>query len=262
MKKLFVLLLSVVLLIRCNSNSSSESSPAKNPVSDSSTIASTHDTLLQKGCYTYDGNGSTINFEITGVVGTEITGKLNYSLKEKDSNSGTFKGVLSGDTLFGSYTFFSEGVESTREVAFLVKDKQLIEGVGELNATGTAFKDRNTIKYSSDMPLKKTDCSLSKADCIYKNGRAFSKLNQKCIELSTLETKLLPMQESTKANVDTLYVLFDSTRSKAELILPGKNEGMVLNKTSEGNWRNGDYKLIAWKGYVVQFKNKAVFCGE
>lgn len=261
MKKLFALLLSVVLLTRCNNNSPSEPPPALNSVSDSSIVASVSNNLLQKGCYTYDGNSSRINFEITE-VGTEITGKLYYSLKEKDSNSGTFKGVLSGDTLLGNYTFSSEGVESTREVAFLVKDNQLIEGVGELNATGTAFKDRNIIKYGPDMSLKKTDCNLSKVDCVYKNGKAFSKLNQKCLELSTLATKLRPMQEGAMVKGDTAYVLFDSTRLKAELFLPGKNEGIVLNKTSEGNWRSGEYKLIAWKGYVVQFKNKAAFGGE
>lgn len=103
---------------------------------------------------------------------------------------------------------------------------------------------------------------MTKADCIYKNGKAFSNLNRKCLELATLETKLQPMEEGSMTNSDIAYVLFDSTQSKAELFLPNHNEGLILKKTSEGNWRSGDYKLIAWKGYVVQFKNKAIFGGE
>lgn len=58
------------------------------------------------------------------------------------------------------------------------------------------------------------------------------------------------------------FLLFDNTKSKAELFLPNANTGMVLNKTSNGNWSNGDYKLIAWKGYVVQLKGKPIFGGQ
>ncbi|MDD7886099.1 hypothetical protein [Flavivirga sp. 57AJ16] len=67
-------------------------------------------------------------------------------------------GKLNGDTLFGEYTFMSEGIESKREVAFLIKDHQLIEGYGELNEDRTAFVDKNNISYTSTMPLTKTDC--------------------------------------------------------------------------------------------------------
>lgn len=58
------------------------------------------------------------------------------------------------------------------------------------------------------------------------------------------------------------FLLFDHTKSKAELFLPNEDEGMVFNKTSNGNWSKGDYQLIAWKGYVVQFKEKHIFGGQ
>lgn len=255
MKKIFTLLFIVASFVCCNSSNPSEGPTTPKPATDSGN-------LLQKGCYTYNDSNNVISFEITE-VGAGVTGKLMYALKEKDSNTGTFKGVLTGDTLFGNYSFLSEGVESSREVAFLVKDKQLIEGVGELNTSGNAFKDRHAINYSSSgISLSKTDCNLAKTDCIYKNGKVYSNLNQKCLELTTLKIKLQPMQEGAAANGDPAYVLFDSTQSKAELFLPGQNKGMILNQTSSGNWRSGDYKLIAWKGYVVQFKSKAIFGGE
>lgn len=42
---------------------------------------------------------------------------------------------------------------------FLVKDNQLIEGYGDLNEDGTKFKDVNSIKDTSTMPLTKVDCN-------------------------------------------------------------------------------------------------------
>lgn len=53
----------------------------------------------------------------------------------------------------------SEGTESKREVAFRVKDNQLIEGYGPMNENGDAFTDKSSIAYSANMPLKKTDCN-------------------------------------------------------------------------------------------------------
>lgn len=113
--------------------------------------------ILEKGCYTYNAHGNTVNFEITD-IGDSILGNLSYAYSGKDRNTGTFKGHLNNDKLIGDYTFRSEGVESSRQVAFMVKDNQLIEGYGELNGEGTAFKDSNTLTYSSTMPLTKTDC--------------------------------------------------------------------------------------------------------
>lgn len=113
---------------------------------------------LEKGCYSYDANGSTVLFEITQTGGS-ILGNLTYAFSGKDKNTGTFKGNLKNDKLIGDYTFQSEGRESIREVAFQVKGGQLIEGHGDLNEKGTAFKDPNNIIYSSTMPLSKTDCN-------------------------------------------------------------------------------------------------------
>ncbi|MCG2462263.1 hypothetical protein K8352_15995 [Flavobacteriaceae bacterium F89] len=112
---------------------------------------------LEKGCYSYNSNGNSISFEITE-TGDAILGNLNYSLSGKDSNSGTFKGDLNGDKLFGTYTFISEGHQSTREVAFLVREDQLIEGYGNLTHEGTTFKNRDDVSYTSTMPLTKGEC--------------------------------------------------------------------------------------------------------
>ncbi|GLU43407.1 hypothetical protein [Allomuricauda sp. NBRC 101325] len=113
--------------------------------------------ILEVGCYTYDANGNKIELEITQ-SSDSIIGQLNYAFKEKDANSGSFSGMLQDSILMGSYTFTSEGIESSREVAFLWKDGQLVEGFGKLDETGTKFKDKEAINFSSSMPLTKTDC--------------------------------------------------------------------------------------------------------
>lgn len=112
---------------------------------------------LDKGCYVYNSNGSSISFEITE-TGDSIIGNLDYRLSGKDGNTGHFKGKLVGDKLIGAYTFMSEGSESTREVAFLVKGDQLIEGYGELVNDGSTFKNKDAVSYTSTMPLIKSDC--------------------------------------------------------------------------------------------------------
>lgn len=112
---------------------------------------------LVKGCYLYNENGSMVNLEITKSE-NPVEGNLTYAFAEKDKNAGTFKGEFNDGKLLGTYTFQSEGVDSQRQVAFMLKDNQLIEGYGELNEDGTMFNDVNAIHYSSTMPLSKTDC--------------------------------------------------------------------------------------------------------
>ena len=55
------------------------------------------------------------------------------------------------------------------------------------------------------------------------------------------------------------FILIDDAKSMTELFLPNSNKGIAMDKTTEGNWSNGDYKLIAWKGYVLQKNGQAIF---
>lgn len=154
MKKIIILSLITLTISSCKDNNENRKSTddETQPITEKESTTS-----LKTGCYSYNDGKSIINFEITE-TGNQINGNLTYELDEKDSNKGTFTGNTSNDKLFGIYTFKSEGIESSREVAFMIKDNLLIEGYGELNESGNAFKDRKTIKYVSKMPLKKTDC--------------------------------------------------------------------------------------------------------
>jgi len=153
MKKLIILSLLAISLTSCKNNTKEQETTEEKEVMTTEEPSA----MLEVGCYSYNTNNNNVNLEITS-LDNGVSGKLTYALAEKDSNSGTFNGELSDDKLIGEYTFMSEGVESKREVAFMIKDNQLIEGYGELNETGTAFVDKSNINYTSTMPLSKTDC--------------------------------------------------------------------------------------------------------
>ena len=109
-------------------------------------------------CYFYDANGNKIELQLQ-YNDEEITGILNYTLLEKDKNTGTIKGKIENNILLAEYTFQSEGMQSTRQVAFQFIDNKLVEGYGEMNDDGTHFKDVTKLKFTSNMPLSKVDCS-------------------------------------------------------------------------------------------------------
>lgn len=154
MKKLAVLFFTALTMLNCkNKEEKTENSTPQEVVTEEKTTSS-----LDFGCYIFDDGKNNVSFEITE-NGSEIKGNLIYAYAEKDKNSGSFFGKLNEGILIGKYTFQSEGKESVREVAFKVDGDKLIEGYGDLNEDGTAFKDATNLNFNSKMPLTKTDCN-------------------------------------------------------------------------------------------------------
>jgi hypothetical protein len=139
----------VFLLIGCKK----EGTPTETPVSEE-----TQSAPPRMECYTYDANGSTIDLQLQ-YNGEEVTGSLTYNLAEKDSNKGTITGKVENNILIAEYTFYSEGTESTRQVAFKISANKLVEGYGEMTEDGTHFKNVNNLSFDSKMPLSKIDCT-------------------------------------------------------------------------------------------------------
>ena len=153
MKKLVLFFFTVLTMLNCkNKEEKTENSTPQEVVPEETLLP-----LLDLGCYVFSDDKNNISLEITE-NGSDIKGNLNYSLSEKDKNNGNFIGKLNEGILIGKYTFQSEGKESTREVAFKLDGDKLIEGYGDINEDGTAFKDAANLNFSSKMPLTKTDC--------------------------------------------------------------------------------------------------------
>ena len=96
---------------------------------------------------------------------------------------------------------------------------------------------------------------------MFEKGQSFSELKQTCLELNTLNIKLNPLKDGAKTKGSFAYILFDNNRKLVEVFFSFEDKGIILTKTAEGNWSNGNYKLIAWKGYVIQQDGKAIYGG-
>lgn len=101
----------------------------------------------------------TMNLELKG---NEVTsGQLRYNFFEKDDNQGELTGLIVGDTLKAAYTFMSEGAATVREVAFLKRGKNYVEGYGDViddNHGNVSFKDSKKLQFDSKIVLAKTYC--------------------------------------------------------------------------------------------------------
>lgn len=133
----------------------------KTPEQKIDSLATAPDTTVttNKTCYAYINNKDTVSLSIVK-VGNSFTGMLDYNLYEKDKNTGTIAGLIKGDTIIADYTFNAEGTSSVREVAFLKKGDQLVEGYGEMKEKDgkTVFTDVKTIKFGGVTTLSPIQC--------------------------------------------------------------------------------------------------------
>lgn len=113
----------------------------------------------ETSCYSFIKNRDTAKLTFMSTNGI-TTGELNYNLFEKDNNKGIIEGEMRGDTLLVDYTFNSEGKESVRQVAFLKKGNQLIEGFGDVEEKNgkMIFKNTSTLTFGNSIVFEKVDC--------------------------------------------------------------------------------------------------------
>jgi hypothetical protein len=154
MKQLFILLI-IVLTISCNAN---EPSSKTNGTIKQELKAIKNNRLPDVICFSTTGKDTAI-LKIN-ISENLASGTLIYKLFEKDSNKGKLEGKLYGDTLIANYKFMSEGVESLRQVAFLIKDSVATEGYGDVEEKDgkMVFKDWKSLDFKNGLILKKVDC--------------------------------------------------------------------------------------------------------
>ncbi len=94
------------------------------------------------------------------IENTSVGGQLYYRFYEKDKSGGTLFGEMRGDTMIADYKFIAEGLESEREVAFLRRGDEFIEGYGDVEEKDgrTVFKNIAALRFEGQ-PMHKTDCA-------------------------------------------------------------------------------------------------------
>lgn len=129
-------------LASCQSNKSTEEK-----IDSLATSPDTSVTNVQS-CYSYVNDRDTVSLSYIK-AGNAIAGNLNYNLFQKDKNAGTVAGIIKGDTVIADYTFSSEGTTSYRQVVFLKKGDQLVEGYGPSQEVDgkSRFTDISKLKF-------------------------------------------------------------------------------------------------------------------
>lgn len=155
MKKSVLFLFILFGILSCKKNEQETT-----PVSSEAVTEGVKNKVLYNECYVYYSGGNKILLQFSKTE-KGITGNLNYALTEKDANSGTFSGSMRGDTLVADFTYSSEGKTSVREIVFLRKDDEFLEGFGDVVIKGnsTRFADKHKLQFNATMPLQKTDCN-------------------------------------------------------------------------------------------------------
>jgi hypothetical protein len=150
------------LLGACNSeNSDKKTADSTELIAEDTTFTATKPAEGNSTeCYTSAKNRDTVIMKLN-IAGEEYTGELDYRFFEKDKSKGTFAGEMKGDTLIAEYTFDAEGMRSVREVVFLKKNGNLIEGFGDVEEKGAKvmFKDRSKLTFGDVVVLAKHPCN-------------------------------------------------------------------------------------------------------
>ena len=159
MKQLSVLLFFVITLtVSCNNNSEQEKTSSI--ATDSAKTVENKIQVPVSTCYTSISKKDTVRLKVE-VFENVVTGSLVYKLYQKDSNTGEFEGQMKGDTLVADYKFMSEGIQSVRQVIFLVKDSIAREGYGNMEEKDgkMVFKNVKDVVFGNGIILKREECN-------------------------------------------------------------------------------------------------------
>ncbi|MCG7855706.1 META domain-containing protein [Flavihumibacter sp.] len=193
----------LILLIACQNNAPDQK---ENKIVIDSAISNLP--LSSAYCYQKASNRDTVRLEYT-MNGDSVNGFLSYNFYGKDKSKGTISGRMLGDTLLAMYTFFSEGMTSIREVIFLKKGNQMVEGYGEMKELEGKmyFTDRRTNEFGKfnvlDICATKEDKIVSSgSESLYQFHWHLLELNGKMVDTSVVKGAYLAFIPGTVGTVN------------------------------------------------------------
>ena len=161
MKNIILSAMAVFFILSCDKKST-EITDLESTATDSVVVPETNEPVESstlQTCYVAVSGKDSVFVSLDDNLGT-IIGKMRYKNFEKDSSFGDVSGTQNGDTLKLNYVFEAEGTTSDREIYFLRKDGNLIEGIGEHNvdADKDTYADAGKLKFEGHT-LKPVDCT-------------------------------------------------------------------------------------------------------
>lgn len=158
-----LLLISGALFTGCGGATSPDEEPHKQEAASLPSPASQNQVVHQKGqkeCYNMMVNGDTVVLTVKWLDTTTFTGSLLYQIHEKDRNIGTLEGKQIGSVLLADYVFQSEGVTSTRQVAFKQLGDYLVEGYGPVvyESNNVRFERPDSLTFDLHRKLMQVKC--------------------------------------------------------------------------------------------------------
>ena len=153
MKNFILVTVFVALFASCKDESKSRNaSEAPRPdLKEQPAVTST------KECYRWISNKDTVDIRFVRTA-DNVRGTLRYMWFEKDKSNGTINGVFKRDTLRADFKFQSEGLESVREVVFVRKENQLIQGNGEMEEKKGKMVFIGKLDFNNSITMKKIEC--------------------------------------------------------------------------------------------------------
>ncbi len=107
---------------------------------------------ISKSCYLATTDTDTIFISLENNLGT-LVGTM-----KTQKNSGDIFGAYSGDTLKVNYASTSGETKADREIWFLKKDNQLLEAVGDYDASGSAYNNYKKLKFEGGKQFIEGNC--------------------------------------------------------------------------------------------------------
>lgn len=153
MRTTHALFITILVLVSCNGPK--EDSPIDVALSPNAE----HLEEINTECFQFISEKDTIRL-MTLTEGTKVTGTLDYSIFEKDKNSGFIKGEIREGLMIAEYTFMSEGDSSKRQVVFKKTEEGWKEGYGEMKSVDEIPVQVNidSLDFSHQMTLVPIPC--------------------------------------------------------------------------------------------------------
>ncbi len=156
MRQLLSVIFSLFLLVACNKTDAPEANihaPSGMPILTSDNVASNN---IKDGTYCFSKlfNRDVTDIQLT-ILGSTITGVMNWLPYEKDSARGTLKGTKNAAGEFDlMYDYMIEGSQQTEIKVMKIENEKLLIKVGELDPNHDGhliYKDVSQAKYSETL---------------------------------------------------------------------------------------------------------------